>query len=587
MLTRKPNSRHLRKVTVIAQDPSFRRSGRIIRTTLSIPAERLDTGPSGARIRVIDYDASSGILYTADRGGVTADGDLKDRFARSSDAVLLSNPHFHAQNVYAIASCTLARFERALGRRVTWGFAGHQILIAPHAMCEANAYYDESIRALLFGYCVDDSRTPGTVVFSCLSHDVVVHETTHAILDGLRDRFTEPSSLAQDGFHEGFADVVALLSILASRDLIAALLRPDPAVGQPAIKDPYRLKLAALTTEALSGTALFTLADQMGPAVNGAGSGALRRSLVDVGLNTEWMSNPDFAEPHRYGEVLVSAVLNTFLGVWCRRIRHLAAALGRYSDEDEIDHRLVAQEGADAADSLLNMMIRGLDYTAPTHITYEDFLSAVLTADVETVPDDSRYGYREVLRNCFAQLGIKPASNNVTGGVWEPPDLSPRYDRVRFESILRDPEEMFRFLWENRKEFKIAPNAYTRVESVRPVTRIGPDGFVSRETVTEYTQRLTVLADRLQTLGITQPSGIDDATPVTLWGGGTLILDEYGRVKYHIRKQLLNRKLQSKRLQYQAENGLLAASDRTGSAFGRRHLARSLGARTTYGVESF
>ena len=39
-------------------------------------------------------------------------------------------------------------------------------------------------KALLFGYFPvgfrDASNTPGTLVFTCLSHDIIAHETTHA-----------------------------------------------------------------------------------------------------------------------------------------------------------------------------------------------------------------------------------------------------------------------------------------------------------------------------------------------------------------------------------------------------------------------
>ena len=34
-----------------------------------------------------------------------------------------------------------AQFERALGRRLSWSFGGHQIKVAPHAFAEANAFY--------------------------------------------------------------------------------------------------------------------------------------------------------------------------------------------------------------------------------------------------------------------------------------------------------------------------------------------------------------------------------------------------------------------------------------------------------------
>ena len=64
----------------------------------------------------------------------------------------------------------------------------------------------------MFGYSAPDGHT-----YFCLSHDIVVHETTHALLDGLRDSFIEPSSPDQAAFHEGFADIVALLSVFSLR----------------------------------------------------------------------------------------------------------------------------------------------------------------------------------------------------------------------------------------------------------------------------------------------------------------------------------------------------------------------------------
>ncbi len=65
---------------------------------------------------------------------------------------LLANPAFHGQNIYALVMRTLARFEYALGRRVHWGFDGHQLHVAPHAFVDANAFYSREDRALIFGY---------------------------------------------------------------------------------------------------------------------------------------------------------------------------------------------------------------------------------------------------------------------------------------------------------------------------------------------------------------------------------------------------------------------------------------------------
>ena len=58
--------------------------------------------------------------------------------------------------------------------------------------------------------------------------------------------------------------------------------------------------------------------------------------------------------------------------------------------------------------------------------------------------------------------------------------------------MLRDREEVFRFIWENRLELKIRDDSYIEVQSVRPCIRIGPDGFVLHETVAEYIQILTL-----------------------------------------------------------------------------------------------
>ena len=78
-----------------------------------------------------------------------------------------------------------------------------------------------SKKALLFGYFPAVARTagrhlPGGMVFTCLSHDIVAHETTHALLDGLHRRFLEPTNPDVLAFHEAFADIVALFQHFTS-----------------------------------------------------------------------------------------------------------------------------------------------------------------------------------------------------------------------------------------------------------------------------------------------------------------------------------------------------------------------------------
>ena len=145
-------------MTIVAQDPSVGNQRGMLRATVPVPADRLEPGPRGHRFQVIDYDATARVLLapatlTAGDGKTGDWGWVEpDAFRRRSDAELLSDPAFHAQNAYAIAARTLAAFECAIGRRLNWGFLGHELYLVPHAMAEANAYYADDMRAVLFGY---------------------------------------------------------------------------------------------------------------------------------------------------------------------------------------------------------------------------------------------------------------------------------------------------------------------------------------------------------------------------------------------------------------------------------------------------
>jgi hypothetical protein len=166
-----PDFPDVRLLRIIAQDPSVQRDHTKARGVLTarveVPAEDLRAGPWGSRVQVIDYDASSRVAYTpfARLGASTP-----DRYYSASDKALLDDPRFHCQNVYALVMHTLARFERALGRRLRWGFSSHHLIVLPHAFRDANAYYSHRDHALLFGYFPGRS---GRTVYTCLSHDVV------------------------------------------------------------------------------------------------------------------------------------------------------------------------------------------------------------------------------------------------------------------------------------------------------------------------------------------------------------------------------------------------------------------------------
>lgn len=571
-----------RKMLIVAQDPAILdETGRPLVTEVDVPAEELGPGPCGYRVHVIDYDASTRTLYKPAELDRLVRGRFSPVFSRNrweSRKFDFEDPGFHAQNVYAIAMRTLARFEFALGRRVGWGFRsqGHQIKVAPHAFADANAFYSKEDEALLFGYFPDLSGT-GTV-FSCLSHDVVAHESTHALLDGLRWRYTDPSSPDQAAFHEGFSDVVALLSVFSLRDVVKAVLDRSLASGdQTPPGAPGLVHEQSLTVEALRESMLLGLAKQMGQEMSLARGRALRQSAL-LKPSPGLLEQDEFEEPHRRGEIFVAAMMNAFLQVWTRRLESLGRIQGHFFDRGR-----VAEEAADAADYLLTMTIRALDYTPPVHLEFGDFLSALLTADHEIRPDDSKYQYRQSLRDSFLAYDIKPCSRGE-GGRWLPPKAEMRFDRIRFESMSRNPDEVFRFVWENRKALGLFEGAYTRVLTVRPCLRIAPDdGFPLRETVAECIQQLELEARELGKLRIRKPALMPDDTKVKLQGGIALVFDEYGRLKFAVSNQLYDeknpevRRRQSRRLEYLWEYGQFRRGASLTRRFSSLHRLRATG----------
>ena len=360
-----PRSRRLR---VYAFDPSLAQqtdTADIQEIVIKVPWERdpvtgrLPPGPVGEYVEVVDIDPASGVAY--------APVDLDDPNLLAQDGLAPSegNPQFHQQMVYAVAMVTIGHFERALGRVALWApnrrkIAGtdkwqtefvRRLRIYPHALRDQNAYYSPFKKALLFGYfpvqAKDAYNTPGTTVFACLSHDIVAHETTHALLDGVHPRFNEPSNPDVHAFHEAFADIVALFQHFSY-----------PGV----LRDQIAKTRGKLTSESLLGQ----LAQQFGHATGGRGS--LRDALGDVGEDGFWKARkPDptileaVMEPHARGAILVNAMFGAFLLVYQKRTRdlfriatHGTGVLPEGEIHPDLANRL-ASEASRAARELLQM----------------------------------------------------------------------------------------------------------------------------------------------------------------------------------------------------------------------------------------
>jgi len=453
-----PVSRSLR---IFAFDPSlsaqFDTAG-IGEITIGVPWEKaLEAGPVGEYLEVIDVDPASGVLYQPVH--------LNDSriLARNGLAPSESNPQFHQQMVYAVAMTTIGHFEQALGRVALW--SSHRdngsseqfvrrLRIYPHALRDRNAYYSPEKKALLFGYfpvgIKDANNTPGTLVFTCLSHDIIAHETTHALLDGVHPRFNEPVNADVLAFHEAFADIVALFQHFSY-----------PGV----LRDQIARTRGDLAGENLLGQ----LAQQFGKA-SGRGR-ALRDALGAVNEATgKWEPHkPDVRaldrtrEPHQRGAILVAAVFGAFLKVYRARTvdlyRIASEGTGKLREGDihpDLANRL-ATEAARSAQQVLQMCIRAIDYCPPVGITFGDYLRAIVTADTDVNPDDPT-GYRLAFVDSFRQWGIHPKGirrMSVEGLLWPTGDeaeeeVAVKLDQAELRSLFTedqpagDPEPMKR-----------------------------------------------------------------------------------------------------------------------------------------------
>ena len=568
-----------RRVRVYAVDPSFSTrlaTAGINEVALKIRWEMLAKGPAGEYLAVEDVDAASKRYEPVDL-------DDPRLLAQDGWAPSEGNPQFHQQMVYAVAMKTIEHFERALGRPVLWrprpnpsnanddsGFV-QRLAVRPHALRQANAFYSPQDVALLFGYfeaAADDpgDHMPGSRVYACLSHDIIAHETTHAILDGMHRRFNEPTNPDVLALHEGFADIVALMQHFT----IAEVLEQE--IGRTR---------GDLEAESMLGS----LAVQFGYATGGRG--ALRDAIgrIEGGIWKRFVPDPSDLQkrltPHARGAVLVAAVFDAFIAIYKTRIADLlristggTGVLPNGAIHPDLVRRL-ADEASKSAGHVLSMCIRALDYLPPVDVTFFEYLRALITADFDLVTDD-RHNYRVAFVEAFRRRGIYPANLDAPTADtprtlaadtlrWQGLSLGkfPRKIRAEIDAqygdvieglkryadacfYLENREKLFAATREQRRklhdqlvrafravpefagELGLDPGLGFEVHELRRAMRASPDGRHIPQLVVALTQSRTIKENK------------EDGTPRHVFrGGSTLVVDlSVPAVKYRIVKNI-------------------------------------------------
>lgn len=477
-------------VDIYVQDPLVAKTNQgidINRIEVTREPDLMD-GPTSSRIAVVDYDADKNHLEPAVRWN-----QKEGRFyiMRDNKAIPLSLHHkntyqFHQVNVWAIIQRVLELYEETwvLGRSAPWAFEGNRLIVVPHAGYLQNAFYDRRSKSLQFYYFGSGDKR----VYTCLSHDIIAHETGHAILDGLRPGYIEDSSLQTTAFHEFVADMTAILSSLRNNQLRQLM---GVATGGDLSKESFITALA----EEFSQYAL--------------GRPYLRSALCkDTLLQLKGNYNP-----YDWAQVLTATMWQILSELLAARNQELVQR-GR--------KETIPQLMWWALTRFRRVAFQALDYLPPVDVQFSDYAQAVLQADKVAYPADEN-GYSEIMRKVFEYRGI---------------DLSQAEDLTRrlhfypydIEHISRSRTDAYHFIHENRRQLCIPADQDISVVDLYQTDKTLPDGSkMPREIVVQYAWREDVkLAGK--------KFGRLENQIASLLCGGTLLFDGRGNVLSWMRK---------------------------------------------------
>ncbi|HXE74624.1 MAG TPA: serine protease [Candidatus Xenobia bacterium] len=445
-------------------------------------------GPVSPRFAVVDYDASNNKLFPPARF---------QRRQRQFEA-RPNSPQFRQVNAWAVAQLTLEMYEdpKVLGRRIPWAFPGNRLFILPHAGYWENALYDRKTRTLQFFYFQGQEKP----IYTALSHDIISHETGHAILDGIRPLYNEISSPDTAGFHEFIGDATAILLAFSHQAYRKAVIQE--ARGNLR-KD----------------TIVASLADEFGTGLYGsAGRYFLRNAINDMTMSKvryTW-------ESHVYSEVLTGAFYEILIGL--------------YEKQQDLEARKARKRGARpnriaalsrAVVHMRRLALRALDYCPPVDISYLDYARALLRADELAYPKDE-LGYRNVVRRVFRRRGIAATNHEL-----EPEPTPPRdaFETYTFADVDDSTVSAYHFLDRHRRLLEIPPNQDFHVASLYGNAKEGDRLHqMPRELILTYVWEKDIL------LSGRRYGPLNNQT-FPLLCGGTLVMDERANLLYLCRKK--------------------------------------------------
>lgn len=395
-------------------------------------------GPVTKRVAILNFDPETGALSPGVPFKHSKNGNNGASYV-IKDPNDLNSLDFNQVSVFATILKTMAMFEEAdtLGRPLTWAFNGPQLLVVPRAGEWANAFYERETHSLQFFYFSPNSN-PDKPVYTSLSHDIVCHETGHAILDGIAPDLYNCISPQALALHEAVADLTALTLALRTRHLREAVLQQ--------------------TGGDLKGrTAFSKVAEEFGRASD-SGSDALRSLFNNRTLDPMDESRDEFGmpnrvarnEPHDLSEVLSGAFYSVLVKIF----------EDKRKQKDKTTNKPYETNKAlwVAAERFKRMIFRALDYLPPGEVSFADYGRAIIAADQASHPNEKKE------RKWICDEFVKRHMITGEGALKVETNFKARQlDSVDLQTLVDSDWAAYEFANKNRKFLGIPEGVHFRV----------------------------------------------------------------------------------------------------------------------------
>jgi hypothetical protein len=308
-----------------------------------------------------------------DTQGTVVQPDEDGQFLYPEDS-----PEFDAVNAFYYTTYTLRMFERFAQRSIPWAFPAKRITIDPHVGDQANAFYNEQEGVLGFHTYTPPNGKPRSTAASA---DIVSHEASHAVLDGLRDLHNESFGLGCRAFHESFADMGAILVAMHDDHLMRRLI--DWTQGNLRVSN-FVTEMAEHLTAELRGGNNHVLAKSI--YLRNAFNKLKALPFDELQYNPP---NPEFnlsRQEHNYSRLFTGAFYDMLVGVYELHRVNQSPLIALYR----------------AREAMGRMLVQAIELGPVGELEFADMALAMLVSD--TLLYQGRYG--GILRAVFAERNI-------------------------------------------------------------------------------------------------------------------------------------------------------------------------------------